>query len=400
MKKDPLSHIRRGLIAAVALTFSAFLHPGPVAAAPASFAHPGVFNSQQSFDALREAVASHPEDPRAKAFARMQLDPRASLSYAPQPFAHVLVQGSGSCPEEDAFFNDGTAAYLHALQWVATGKQEYFDKATGILDAWSAVIEDVEPKPGQPPTQDRLEVSWAAPTWVASAEILAFYKPSAGGPTPEWNEEGRKRFRERMVAVFTSELFEGGRKIGSGGTLPNQPIALAYAVVAVGAYLNDAAMFDLGVDAFQRILPNLFTSEGEPKEINRIKRKPDWPHSVLGSEAAYQLAEAASVQGVNLFEYRVPGDDEPRLLTALQWLTRAIKEGEIDSKEMGKRVTWDYPNEVKGMEMALARYAALGKGEALADTREILARQRENASHETQGAKHVPWDAVTHASAD
>lgn len=369
-------------------------------AAPASFVHPGIFHTKESLQELGEAVASRPGDPRAKAFAKMQLDPRASLDYAPQPYARVLVKGSGASPEEEAFTNDATATYLHALQWVATKNPAYFKKATSILDAWSAVLVDVEPQPGQPPTQDRLEVSWYAPTWVAAAEILEFYQPPAGRADSEWSAEGRRRFRERMVPVFTSELFENGTEISSGGSLPNQPISHAYAVLAVGIYQNDAAMFDKGIEAFKRILPNLFSEVGEPKEIGRIKRKPDWPHSVLGSEAAYQMAEAATVQGVDLFGYRVKGDDEPRLLKALQWMTRAIKDGEIDSQMMGKQISFDYQNAIKGMEMALSRYESMGKGEALADTREVLATRRNKASHERQGSKHLPWDVVTHARVD
>ncbi len=78
-------------IAAFALAFAAFLRPGPAVAAPASLVHPGIFHTQQSLDELREAVGSRPGDPKTQAFARMQLDPRASLDHATQPFAHVLV---------------------------------------------------------------------------------------------------------------------------------------------------------------------------------------------------------------------------------------------------------------------------------------------------------------------
>lgn len=61
---------------------------------------------------------------------------------------------------------------------------------------------------------------------------------------------------------------------------------------------------------------------------------------------------------------------------------------------MTKRISYDYRNGIKGTEMAM------GKHEALADTRAILAGRREKAYHETQGTKHLSGDAVTNAWAD
>lgn len=69
-------------------------------------------------------------------------------------------------------------------------------------------------------------------------------------------------------------------------------------------------------------------------------------------------------------------------------MPRVIKEGEIDSKEISKKISFDSENEIKKMATALSRYEAMGK--ALANSREVLEKSRKIASHERQGSKHLP----------
>jgi hypothetical protein len=97
----------------------------PAAAAPATFAHPGVLISRAQLDFVRAQVNANAQPWRA-AYDQMLASSYASLSRTPRPRA-IVECGSYSnpnlgCTDER---QDAIAAYTDALIWYITRDSRY-----------------------------------------------------------------------------------------------------------------------------------------------------------------------------------------------------------------------------------------------------------------------------------
>ncbi|RZK52243.1 MAG: hypothetical protein EOO59_13935, partial [Hymenobacter sp.] len=180
---------------ALALGLATTTASHPLAAptvAPAAFRHPGVLNTQQSLEA---AAAQLRAGNQARLAGYQQVAGYVSNHPAPTTFPAVVyaVAGAGS-PTEDQIRRDAELAYACALRWAATGEATAAQQAKAILNGYARTFQryDTAPKPDGSPTplrQTYLEAAWVAPTFVAAAEILRYYrvrgKQPAGWPAAE-----------------------------------------------------------------------------------------------------------------------------------------------------------------------------------------------------------------------
>src|SRR5690349_9124579 len=154
------------LLVMVLLTSTVSIVSSPSAAAPATFAHPGVLVSRAQLDFVRTQVNANAQPWRA-AYDQMLASSYASLSRTPRPRA-VVECGSFSnpnfgCTDER---QDAIAAYTDALIWYITGDARYAQKSIALMDAWSAVITS------HTNSNAPLQTGWAGSSWPRAAEII------------------------------------------------------------------------------------------------------------------------------------------------------------------------------------------------------------------------------------
>jgi len=346
------------------------------------FVHPGLINTRAELDRIKAAVNGSAAHPMKAGWNVLRSTSQASLSYRATPFAIVHVEGSGSTGEENALRNDAVAAYAHALQWVVTGDAAHAQKAIQILDAWSAMLQDIVPTAGSPGVQDELEAAWYAPMWLAAAEILRDYGASG------WTAAQQQPFDARMVALFQTKAMAWA---GSTGCCPNQGISVALSRMSIGVYRDDRATFDSGLRHVRdTMLPRAISSDGEVLELNRTAGG-DCGHAAYNIEGLFDAAEIAWHQGVDLYDHRLAGDASPRLAMGLEGLSQCILSG-VGTSQVG--FVRCGSQKLNSVEIAFNHYANRRGGVALPQTTALLATLRPT----NQGtSKFIPWDTLTHA---
>jgi len=106
---------------------------------PATFKHPGLLNSLEELQFIKQKIAAG-EEPWKSAFEQMKATKFADLKY--KPHAHetsssgFLGAGGGAGGSFDES-DDSIAAYTQALMWIFTDNEQYAQNAVQILNAWS-----------------------------------------------------------------------------------------------------------------------------------------------------------------------------------------------------------------------------------------------------------------------
>lgn len=260
--------------------------------APAAFRHPGVLNTQQSLDA---AAAQLRAGSQAQIAGYQQVAGYLDSHPAPTTFPAVVyaVAGAGS-PTEDQIRRDAELAYAYALRWAATGEAPAAQQAKAILNGYAHTFQryDTAPKPDGSPTplrQTYLEAAWVAPTFVAAAEILRYYrvrgKQSAGWPAAEVAKFSG--FLKILKNSYIDPLPAGTDWVN------NWQVSCGYAQMALGVWFDDRAYYDQGYAYTLKVLPQIFYPTGNVKELcDRDCHHPQY--SLTGLTYA---AEIARIQG-------------------------------------------------------------------------------------------------------
>ncbi|WP_439663887.1 alginate lyase family protein [Lentzea sp. HUAS TT2] len=296
--------LRLALAATVVLTLTAV---PSATAAPPTFTHPGVLVSKGQLDVMRTRVNAGTQ-PQKRAYDAMMGSRYASLSYTPHPRAVVecgpVSNPNNGCTDER---EDAIAAYTHALAWYVTRDARYANKAIQIMDAWSATIRDH--------THDNahLQTAWSASSWPRAAEIIKHVYGT-------WPNAGR--FGTMLRNVYYNEIQ------GSDPRTGNWELSIAEAVVGIGVFLDDKAIYDRGVSLYRARVPAFIylTSDGAlPKTVpsNNLNTREkiigfwhdqstfvngltqetcrDFVHTGYGLSAISHVAETSRIQGVDLY---------------------------------------------------------------------------------------------------
>lgn len=289
------------VVTAAGVTASPIVPPRP-------FVHPSVHSSPQELERMKYRVLFEPASAARLGWNRMTNTSYASLNYSHVPYANVVVMGSGTTPSETQYRNDAHAAYAAALQWVVTGSHAYRNKALTILNDWSATFVTMSPASGTAPAQIQLEAAWAAPIWVAAADIMRYHN----GGTAGWSAGDIARFDGMLDYLYTEAAGAAGRENNWGASA-------ALAMMAVGIYQENRARFDAGVRTWRNRLIGINARVDGYNDDSIYEVCRDTIHPQYTLQVWMQAAEIAWKQGIDLYGLTLDGQTPPQFARNLEY---------------------------------------------------------------------------------
>lgn len=279
-----------------------------------TFVHPGVLNSQSSLDFIRGQA----NDGSSSRFADYNNSVLSYINNNPVPtsFPNVVhAQSNYNTPTEVQFKNNGILAYAIALRWAKTGDATYATQARSILDGWASHFQslDVINQPNGQPTpynQTYLEASWAAPSYVAAAEIIKYY--TINGVGAGWPAANQGQFEAFLNNLKNNYI----NNVVGVGYHNNWDVSAGYAKMAIGVYLNSVAVFQSGMDIVKSVLPQVIGADGTVFELCGRVDCHHFQYSLTGISYA---AEIGRIQGDNSI-YTANGN---RLSAGYDYMRRA-----------------------------------------------------------------------------
>ncbi|WP_066956963.1 alginate lyase family protein [Streptomyces lushanensis] len=278
-----------------------------VAAAPASFTHPGVNLNTAQLDFVRGKVQAGAQ-PWKAAYDQMMASKYASLTRTAKPRA-IVECGSYSNPNNGCTDEreDAIAAYTTALAWYITRDDRYAQKSIQLMDAWSNSIQD------HTNSNAPLQTGWAGSSWPKAAEII---KHVYGN----WPNSGR--FSTMLRNVYLPEIINGSNSNG------NWELTMMEAAVGISVFLDDKASWDKAIGTYLVRVPayiylasdgalpktvpsqNLNTRDkivgywqGQGTFITGLTQETcrDFVHTGYGISSVSHVYETARIQGQDLF---------------------------------------------------------------------------------------------------
>lgn len=251
--------------------------------AQAAFVHPGLLNSAPEIRVLRSKIAQSAE-PYTDALNAMLARNEGSLDYRPQARARPY-QGSYGEGDDGGWrlMMDARAAYLNALAWVLTDDTARRDKAIEFVNAYSYVIEGVDG------VNAKLIAGAAVPGFANAAELLKHYDSG-------WSAADEAQAESMFQNVFYPLLRDFQPNYNG-----NWDAIITHAIVSMGVFLDDQAMFDSGRNYFESgpgngSLPNYVNTDGTTQETYR-----DAEHESMGIAGLTGTCEVARHQGIDLY---------------------------------------------------------------------------------------------------
>jgi hypothetical protein len=350
-------------------------------AAMAQMRHPGIFSSQADLDFIKATVATNPAHPMTRAFAALRTSRFGVLTYQPRPLPIITTQANVTTADESELRAAPKAAYAHALQWVVTGLPVHRDKALQVLDSWAMTLQNIQASDGAD-DQPALEAAWATPIWINAAEIMRYYNNGEA----MWPEASIQQFDVMvdllMKFVNTTLAQNRTNNWGTSGAL---------SIMAAGAYQNKQELFDAGVQYWRKLLPVNVFATGELGETCR-----DCVHAQYGIVGLIQGAEVAYHQGVDLYGTVLTGDDGPRLVKGLEYMTQSLL-GVAQPATCGAPSCAGNGNDhYAGWEMGFNHYVNRMKM-MLPHTQDFVTMRNRIAG---SGDHFLGWTTVTHADLD
>ncbi|HTJ33637.1 MAG TPA: alginate lyase family protein [Dactylosporangium sp.] len=361
-----------------------------VAAAPATFAHPGVLVSQAQLDFVRGKVQAGAQ-PWKAAYDQMMGSKYASLSRTPKPRATVEC-GSYSNPNNGCTDEreDAIAAYTLSLAWFITRDARYATKAIAIMDTWSATIKE------HTNSNAPLQTGWAGSSWPRAAEIIRY----TYGTWPN-----QSRFATMLRTVYLPKVINGSTSNG------NWELSMLEAAIGISVFLDDHASWDKVVAKFRARVPAYIylTADGSyPKGIGSIDTRSeivsywqgqstfpengiaqetcrDFTHTGYGISAISHIAETTRIQGQDLYP-----EIADRLRYALGFHSRYQLGESVPSWLCGGKLTLGL-----GPVTEVAFNALHNRmGIAMTNTQRLTEQNRPAGSNNL----FVAWETLTHAN--
>ncbi|MDO8539788.1 MAG: alginate lyase family protein [Opitutaceae bacterium] len=304
--------LRRALIFLLLSTFG-------LDAAASDFRHPGVLLNRAQLDLIKQRVAGGIE-PQKTAFAAMLASPYAALTYKPTPRATVEC-GSYSRPDLGCKDErrDSAAAYSQALAWYVMGKPEYARNAIEIMNAWARTLTG-----GHTNNNGPIQAAWTASVWPRAAEII---RHTFDG----WAADDSARFEKMLREQYVPSIIGGSSENG------NKELAMSEALINIGVFNEDRALFDAGVKMWRGRAPAyIYLSRDGPTPVlppngempywsNKGISTPfvdgllqesmrDAHHANMGFASMVNAAETARQQGLDLY-----AEQGARIIAAMEF---------------------------------------------------------------------------------
>ena len=285
-----------------------------------SFQHPGMLNNLAELNFIKGRLQANAE-PWQTAFSKLKSSDFASLQWTPKP-RRIVDVGYFNKPDIGGSdeLNDSTAAYVHTLIWMLTDDEKHAQKATEILNAWSALLQT------HTGNNARLQAAWAGCMFPLSAEILRSTYP---GWTKEASANLTSMFNRAFVPLLTDDI-----PLTNG----NWDLSMSNALIAIGVFNEDRATYDKGVSRWRKRVPAYFYLSGDgslpipPDRVEFMASYAYWHnpgrfvdglcqetgrdlgHVQMGLAAAINAAEIAYHQGLNLY-----GEQSVRIAKAMEF---------------------------------------------------------------------------------
>lgn len=292
-------------------------------APPAGFIHPGVLLNRAQLDEIKRRVAAGIE-PQKSAFEKLKASPLVSLDYKPKPVPTV-ESGPRSNPDIGAKDEqaDSDAAYSQALMWYITGNEAYARKSIEIMNAWSSTL-----KGGHTYANGPVQAAWCGSVFPRAAEIIRYtYKG--------WSDSEIAQFQNMLRTQYLPFIIHGDTENG------NKELSMTEALINIGVFNDDRAVFDLGVKMWRGRTPAyIYLKKDGPKPIDPPGCTAIWSnkglmpelvdgltqetardshHPWLAISSMVNAGETARQQGVDL--YSEQGD---RIMAALEYVAQFL----------------------------------------------------------------------------
>ncbi len=354
-------------------------------AKPAGFAHPGILVNKAQLDEIKRRVKAGVE-PQRSAFEALKASKWGALDYTPHS-RETVECGSNSnpdygCKDEQA---DSEAAYAQALLWYITGNEAYAKSAVRILNAWSSTL-----KGGHTNNNGQVQASWTGDVFPRAAEIMRFsYKG--------WSDGEIAQFQNMLRTQFLPMLIHGTCENG------NKELTMSEAIINIGVFLDDRAVFDHGVKMWRGRAPAyIYLKSDGPKPIEPVGCGPalwgnkgytpelvegllqetarDSGHANMALAGMVDAAETARQQGLDLY-----AEQGTRIVAALEYQAQFLKPNPAtppENLEFNLHPTWEiaYNHFHDRLGQSLPRMAAV-----------LPANRPTGVNH------HMAWETLTHA---
>jgi hypothetical protein len=288
------------------------------------FRHPGILLNRAQLDLIKQRVTAGTE-PQKTAFAAMLASPFADLNYTPSPRATVEC-GSYSRPDLGCKDErrDATAAWSQAIAWHVTGNEKYARNAIRIMNAWASTLTG-----GHTLANGPIQAAWSASLWPRAAEIIRH-------TSTFWPAEDIARFEKMLREQYVPSIIRGSTENG------NKELAMAEALINIGIFAEDRALFDAGVKMWRGRAPAYIylKSDGEKPVLPPNGEMPYWTnkglstpfvdgllqesmrdphHANMGFASLVNAAETARQQGLDLY-----AEQSERIVAALEYQARFL----------------------------------------------------------------------------
>lgn len=310
----------------------------------AEFRHPGVLLNREHLRLLKQRVAQGAE-PQKTAFAALLASPYADLAYEPKPRAIVecgpYSRPDLGCKDER---RDCIAAYTQALAWVVTGDERHARNAIRIMNAWATTLTG-----GHTNRNGPIQAAWTASVWPRAAEIIRH-------ESTLWPEAEVARFEKMLREQYVPSIIGGSTENG------NKELAMAEALINVGVFADDRALFEAGVKLWRGRAPAyIYLRKDGPTPIlppggetpfwgNKALTTPfvdgllqesvrDPHHANLGFASLVNAAETARQQGLDLY-----AEQGERIVAAMEFQARhlpPLSEPAPVNVEISLQPTWE-----------------------------------------------------------
>jgi hypothetical protein len=349
------------------------------------FNHPGVLVNQAQLLELKRRVASG-VGPQKTAFEAMQKSALAAKDYTPHPVDCVSCGPRSNpdigCKDEQ---RDCAAAYTQALLWAVSGNQLYAENAIKIMNAWSYTLQK-----GHTYANGPVQAAWCGSVWPRAAEIIRYTYTG-------WSDADILKFQNMLRTQYLPSVIHGNCENG------NKELAMCEALINIGVFCDDRAVFDLGIKIWRGRTPAYIylKSDGPtpieppgcgaaiwgnkglvPEFVDGILQETarDSHHPTMAFASMANAAETAYLQGVDLYK-----EEGERMMAAIEFEAQYVGPNNVPpppNLTFGLNSTWEiaYNHFHNRMGFSLPRMGA-----ALP-----LARPSE-------GNHHVLWETLTHA---
>ena len=357
----------------------------PASSGKPEFLHPGVLVNRAQLEFVRANVAAGKE-PWTSAFKAAQASIFGALDYTPTPWQTCECGPRSNpnlgCKDEQ---RDSQAAYTQALLWFITTNKVYAANSIKIMNAWSYTLTG-----GHKLANGPVQAAWCAEVWPRAAEIIRY--SDAG-----WQSADIEQFKKMLTTQYVPSIIGGSCENG------NKEISMSEALINIGVFNDDRAIFDAGVKMWRGRAPALIylTTDGDKpvipvgcdmaiwgnkgyttKLVDGLLQETcrDPGHANMALSAMVNAAETARQQGLDLY-----AEQGKRIMAALEFQAQFLPPHNApvpENLEFTKQPTW---------EIAYNHFHNR-LGHSLPKIGAVLPTNRP-----TSVKQHMVWETLTHA---